>query len=365
MVNCSFPFVTGSRRPAVLGVLLAGSLAACQSAPAPEPAISPDTWAVVDGRQITRPEVEKAYRRTEQGSQPASAEEALAAKLALLDELIVQDLLLAKAAALKIELPASELDAAYAKARENITDEAFQQELARRQLSAEDMRDGLRRQLLAQKVIEREVGSKVVVSDQEVSDFFNANRAQFNLAEDAYRIAQIVVTPGRDPQLANRTGDDAATPQAVQAKAKMLMERLQGGARFSELAMDYSEDPETAPRGGDLGFVPVSRLAQVPPPLRNAVLQGSPGSVKLVPGGGGFTLVLVVAHEKAGQRELTSQGVRENIMTTLRGRREQLLRAAYLTDLRGRATVVNHLARRLVESEGKVPNLGLTPPAGQ
>ena len=46
------------------------------------------------------------------------------------------------------------------------------------------------------------------------------------------------------------------------------MEKLKGGASFRELAAGYSEDAETAPRGGDLGLVPVSRLKQAPPQLR-------------------------------------------------------------------------------------------------
>ena len=58
-----------------------------------------------------------------------------------------------------------------------------------------------------------EIAPKIAVSEQEVTDFFNANRAQFNLAEESYRIAQIAVTPVRDQQIANQTGDDAATPQ--------------------------------------------------------------------------------------------------------------------------------------------------------
>ena len=49
------------------------------------------------------------------------------------------------------------------------------------------------------------MGSKIAVTDQEVTDFFNANRAQFNMAEEAYHLAQIVVTPVRDPQMANGT----------------------------------------------------------------------------------------------------------------------------------------------------------------
>ena len=62
------------------------------------------------------------------------------------------------------------------------------------------MREGLRRELLTQKVIDREIASKVAVSDKEITDFFNANRAQFNIAEKSSHIAQIVITPVRDAQ---------------------------------------------------------------------------------------------------------------------------------------------------------------------
>ena len=53
--------------------------------------------------------------------------------------------------------------------------------------------------------------------------------------------------------------------------------------------------------------------------------------------GGAYTLVLVVAHEQAGQRDLSTPGVRDQITQTLRSRREQLLRAAYLTAARSDA----------------------------
>ena len=312
---------------------------------------------MVDGREITRDDVDKAYRRTRDLSQTLSDEEVLAAKLALLNDLIVQDILLAKANALKVELPAADLDTAYNNAKKNLPDDAYQQELKRRNLTADDMREGLRRELLAQKVIEQEVGSKISVSEKEVSDFYAANRTQFNVAEDSYHIAQIVVTPVREAQLSNGTGDDAASPQAAVAKVKMLMERLKAGASFRDLAVGYSEDPESAPRGGDLGFVPVSRLKQAPPPLRDAVLNKSPGSVNVASQGGAYTLVLVVAHEPAGQRDLTSPGMKERLTDTLRGRKEQLLRMAYLTNVRTDATVVNYLARRLVEAQGVPPSL--------
>lgn len=358
-----------SRRRSCSSFVLLSTLAAvwvtgaCRATPA-TPAATPsaDTWAVVDGKEISREAVEKAYRRGRDGSQTLAPEEALAAKLGLLNDLILQEILLAKAVTSKLEVAPNELDAAYAEAKKNIADDAFQQELTRRNITAADMRESIRRDLLTKKVIDREIGSKIAVSDQDVTDFFNANRAQFNVAEEGYRIAQIVVTPVREAQVANGTGDDAATPQAAAAKIQMLMERLKAGASFRDLAMGYSEDPESSPRGGDLGLVPVSRLKQAPPQLRDAVLNKAPGTVSLVSAGGAHTLVLVAGHEVAGQRDLSTPGVREQISETLRSRREQLLRAAYLTAVRTDAKVVNYFARRLLESKGQMPVVPLAAP---
>lgn len=347
---------------AVLAVLAVGT--ACRSTSTPAPSgqtVSPDTWAVVDGREIKRADVETAYKRTGNASQTLSEEEATAAKLSLLDDLIVQDILLAKARALKVEVPDAELDKAFEDARKNIPDNQFQQELTKRGVTAADMREGLRRELITQKLIDQEVGAKITVTAQEVSDFFLANRSQFNIAEESYHLAQIVVTPVRDPQVANRTGDDAATPQAAAEKVKMLMERLKEGAPFGDLAMGYSEDPESAQRGGDLGLVPMSRLKQAPQQLRDAVLKKAPGTVSVASMGAAHTLVLVVAHEPAGQRDLSTPGVNDRITEALKARREQVLRAAYLTTARNDADVVNHLARRVVELQGKMSNAAPAP----
>lgn len=347
-------------------LLLTGCSFACRPTPAaPAREVSADTWAVVDGRDLTRDEVDKAYRRAKDSSQVLSPDEEMTAKLSLLNDLIVQDILLAKAATLKVDVPQTDVDTAYSNASKNIADAEFQQELSRRGLTPADIREGLRRELLAEKVITQEVSSKITVSEQEVQDFFNANRAQFNIAEEAYHVAQIVVTPVRDARVGNRTGDDATTPQAAMAKIQMLMERLKSGASFRDLAVGYSEDPESAPRGGDLGLIPVSQLRQAPPPLRDAVLGKEPGSVNVAASNGAYALMLVVAHEQPGQRDLSMPAVRDGITQTLRGRKEQLLRAAYLTSIRSDAQVVNYLARRLVETKGVMPNAPLTPPAAK
>ena len=63
----------------------------------------------------------------------------------------------------------------------------------------------------------------------------------------------------------------------------------------------------------------------------------------------------MLGHEKAA--------VKDAITQTLRGRREQLLRAAYVNSLRNKATVVNYYADTLVAAQGKAPNTSLAPAA--
>ena len=351
----TFSSVTGR---VCLAAIVLVTISSCQSKPAappPAPVVSPDTWATVDGQAITRDQVEKEARRLRQGTDPESAEEGLVGRLAVLEDMIVEHILLSRAPRLAVSVSEMDLDNAYNEARKGIPDEAFQQELTRRNLTAADMRDGLRREMLGRKIMEHEVTTRVTISDQDVIDFFNANRAQFNLPEDAYHLAQIIVTPVRDQQIANRTGDDAATPQAAVAKVQTLMDRLKKGGAFADLARDYSEDPNTAPRGGDLGLVGMSQISKAPPLLRDAAMKTTAGAARVVNENGIFTIVYVVAHEPAGQRDLASPGVKERITAGLRTTREQALRAAYLAAARSDADVTNYLARTVVESQGKPP----------
>ncbi len=342
------------RYPFALAVVAVAAFSqACSSAPA-GPAVTADTWAVVDGRQITRADVDKAFERNRDPNQTMSAEETLITKLGLLNDMIVQDLLVARAPALQITIPDADTDKAYTEAKKGVADDVFKQELTRRNLTEADVRESLKRELLVQKVIEKEVSGKVAISDQEVTDFFNANKAQFNLAEDAVHLAQIVVTPGADAQVVNRSGDDATTAQAAQAKIATLMQRLQAGSAFADVARDYSEDPESAPRGGDMGLVPLTAIRNAPAPLRDAVLAMEPGRARVVNDGSVLRIVLLVSRETAGQRDLTTPGTKDQITQALKTRREQLLRDAYLSSLREGASVTNYLAKRLVDGSGKL-----------
>ncbi len=171
--------------------------------------------------------------------------------------------------------------------------------------------------------------AKISISDQDVSDFYNANRPQFNVAEPQYHIAQILVTPRKEQQIRNRKNDDATNEAEAQRKVKMLMDRLDSGADFAQLAMDYSEDMNTAGTGGDLGYVPESALNQSDPALKRIVLGMKPGQVSQpIQLKEGYRILKLITRESPGLRGISDPQVQQTIRDTLRNRKEQLLRSA-------------------------------------
>jgi peptidyl-prolyl cis-trans isomerase SurA len=340
------------RRILVLAALAACALlASCKRETSP----GPDVWATVNGKEILRQDVEKIFRSRVTADAPApSQEEALSLKLGILDELINSEILLERANKMNLVASDAEVDDKLTESKSPYTEEEFQKKLQESGLSTDDLRSDIRRQLSIQKLLNREVVAKISITDQDVADFYNKNRSQFNVPEPQYHIAQIVVTPVPDPTVRNRKNDKAANEAEARSKAAMLIQKLDAGADFSELAMDYSEDP-SASTGGDLGFQPESSFNKSDPTLKNAVLSMKAGQVTqpIHLKNGGYIILKLIAKESAGQRELPD--LQQTIRDGLRTRKEQLLRSAYLVEARDEAHVTNYLARQILESAGKLP----------
>jgi peptidyl-prolyl cis-trans isomerase SurA len=341
------------RKVAILALLTMCAAAGCKRVVPP----GPDVWAVVNGKEIGRAEVEKYFRTRVNAEGPApSQEESLSLKLSILDELINNEILLERAAKMNLIASDAEVEDKFTESKSPYTEEEFQKKLRDSGLTIDDLKGDLRRQLSVQKLLNREVVAKISISDQDVSDFYSKNHGQFNITEPQYHIAQIVVTPHPDPTVHNRKNDKATSDAEAKRKVELLEQKIGSGADFQQLAMDYSED-STSSTGGDLGFVPESAMNQSDPVLKKIVLSLKPGeatqpiSVK----GGGYRILKLLAKEPAGQREISDPQVQQSIRDMLRNRKEQLLRSAYLTNARDESRVTNYLAQQIIESAGKLP----------
>jgi peptidyl-prolyl cis-trans isomerase SurA len=319
-----------------------------------------DVLAKVNGEKITRADVDKYYKNQTSGSpqQPSGDQEA-SLRLNILRQLIDDQIMMERAKKLNLLATDEEVDAKFAEFKAPYTQEEFDRHLKERNLTAEDLRRDLRRSLTFDKIINKEITSKINISDADISNYYNEHKAEFNFIEPQYHLAQIVVTTAPMPQVGNLKNDKAANETEARAKAKKLMDRLETGEDFATVAMNYSEQPETSPNGGDMGFIPESSLKQTPG-MQDVIGKLKPGGVtQPIPVTdpqtkrlAGFRIIKLIAREPAGQRDLNDPRVQAAIRQQLRERREQLLKAAYYDTLRNDAKVENYYAEELLKNTG-------------
>jgi peptidyl-prolyl cis-trans isomerase SurA len=334
--------------------LLLLALIACKSQ------VGGDVMAGVDGRKIFRSDVDKYYdNQVASAQQSPTGEQATALRLNILHQMIDDEILMRRAEKLGLLATDEEVDRKYNEIKSPFTQEEFDKRLAEKKITLPDFKRDIRRSITVDKVMNKEVSSKINVTEQDISDYYNAHKAEFNLIEPQYHLAQIMVTPVPNPQAHNQN-EKAQNEADARKKIQMIANRLDSGDDFATLAMRYSEDPETSGNGGDLGTVPESSLRSTDPPTRDAVMRLKPGQYSTIISvvnpatkqAVGFRIVKLVSKEPAGQREFNDPRVQQAIRSQLHDRREQLLKAAYYEVLRDSAKVENYYAKKVLDSNG-------------
>jgi len=316
-----------------------------------------DVAATVDGQKIYRADVEKYFQSQTAGStQPLSDEQATSLRLSILRELIENEILMHRAAKLGLLATDEEVDRKLNEIKSPYSAGEFAQRLSERKLSLDDFRHDIRRTLTSEKVLHKEITSKINITQQDISAYYNQHKAEFNLIEPRFHLAHILVTasPGQQGQ---ETGNKARNEAEARRKIETVLTRLQAGEDFSSLAMNYSEDSATAANGGDVGIAPESALKQTDAATRESVVKLKPGQyTPIIPLANpatkqvaGFQIVKLLALEPAGQREISDPRVEQEIRSQLQDHREQLLKAAYYEVMRDQAKIDNYYAQRLLE----------------
>lgn len=318
-----------------------------------------DTVARVNGEKILRSEVEKYYSNQTAGSpQQPAGEQATSIRLNILKQLIDYELMMQRARKLGLLATDEEVDAKFAEFKAPYTQEEFDKHLKEKNITADDFKRDLRRNLTIDKVLNKEVTSKINVTDADISAYYNEHKAEFNFIEPQYHLAQIVVTTEPNQNPGNAKNDKAQNEADARKKIQMLMNRLESGEDFATVAMNYSEQSNTSQNGGDMGFIPESSL-KTDPAVYGIVTKMKAGqNSDPIPGYGqgkklvGFSIIRLIAREPAGQRELGDPRVQAAIRQQLRDRREQLLKAAYYEVVRNEAKVDNYMADDLLKNVG-------------
>jgi len=318
-----------------------------------------DIAAAVDGQKIYRADLEKYFDRQIAGSnQPLSDEQATSMRLSILRELIENEILMHRAEKLGLLATDEEVDRKLTEIKSPYTAEVFAQRLQERKTSVEDFKRDIRRALTADKVLHKEVTSKINVTQEDIVAYYNQHRSEFNLIESRYHLAHIIVTTSTAPQ-GQESGNKAHNEAEARKKIQAALSALETGDDFASLAMTFSEDTSTAANGGDIGIVPESALKQTDPLTRESVLKLKPGQyTPIIPLANpnkqtaAFQIVKLIALEPAGQRQISDPRVEQEIRSQLQDHREQLLKAAYYEVMRDQAKVENYYAQQVLETTG-------------
>jgi parvulin-like peptidyl-prolyl isomerase len=286
---------------------------------------------------------------------------------AALDKLIDEALLRQKAEALKIKVYERELENGVAEIRKRFAksptgedlspekaDAAFQAELKKEDVTMDEFRDRIRKQLMVQKLVQDTIKTKAKMpGDDETKAYFDkivlalngdtdklkglsaddmqdltavANRFKA-LTSERLRVRHILIKEKED-----------ATPEEKKAahdKALEVKKAMDGGMDFDDAVTKYSEDQESAARGGDLGYVVKGML----PPEVEAVAFKMQVGENSDPVESKFGWHILRLEEKRAAQKLRYDSVKDDIEQILSQNAFATELASYIKDLRKDAKV--------------------------
>ena len=183
----------------------------------------------------------------------------------------------------------------------------------------EDYKQDITENILSQRVLRREVGSKITIPHEEVVEYYNAHKNDFMRDERVFLREILVSTEGKE-------GDELT---AAKEKAEALVVRARRGEKFDELARENS-DAQSADDGGDLGGWQKKDLRQG---LVDAIWDKERNYVTdPIEMPNGFLILKVIEHHQAGIAQI--EEVENEIMDKLYKPRFEPLVRDYLTQLR-------------------------------
>jgi len=197
------------------------------------------------------------------------------------------------------------------------SDEELQNQLKREGMTLEELKRNIERNILKRQVLQRELESKIAVTENDMKAWYDAHREDYTRAATVHLQEIVVRSDARNPSL-----------------AADLVARARGGEDFTELAKTYSVGPNKA-SGGDLGVLHKGDLA---PDVEKVAFALAPGQVSdPLPTKDGFRILKVV--ERTEGSVVPYEDARAEIQRRLNQARSSEEIERYLEGLRQKAIV--------------------------
>jgi peptidyl-prolyl cis-trans isomerase SurA len=180
----------------------------------------------------------------------------------------------------------------------------------------EDFKDQIKRQLLMQQVISREVGSRIIMTRADAQKYFEAHKEQFD-SPPGVHLAEIMVSTEKH------------TPAEAEKLVKKAQTELQSGARFPDVAKELS-DSASAKEGGDVGFFKQGTISDA---IAKDIAKVDVGDITPIIKTQYGYMIFKVLERRVGQHPSFDQ-ISTQVMNYLYDQRVQNGMRGFLTDLR-------------------------------
>jgi parvulin-like peptidyl-prolyl isomerase len=312
-----------------------------------------DVAARVGSREVTMKQVDSVIKQQVDagGGAAFSPAELVAARLSVLDNLIQEEALFQKAQKENVVPDDNKVTQEIQKKKQEagLTEEQYQNQLKDANMTEAEYREKIQRQLAITALRDAQSTRVNPPTEEEIRKYFDENKDRFR-AERGADISIIVTDPGN-----NGAADDAIGEAQAEQKIKQIYETLKGGADFTTIASQRSEDQQSVLRGGNLGFGSEAELKQSFPtrpeiPARLMSMSAGQYTEPIKDNLSSRWYIFKVNSKREQAQNLTFEDVRKNIVDALTQQRQQLLLNALISVSRSEVAIKNYLAERIVQN---------------
>ena len=262
--------------------------------------------AIVNKEVVTASELRErvAYAERELRRQGTPAPEPALLERQVLERLILDKAQLQLGVESGVRVDELQLDRSLERIAENnnLTLAAFRKALEADGVQMDKFREEVRRQIIMQRLREREVDEKIEVSESEI-DLYLDEQKTGGPERVEYNVAHILV----------RLPEQASPERIAQARsrAEKARDEARSGADFGRLAASYS-DAGDALQGGQMGWRPADRLPELFATALQAMKPGEVSDVLRSPGG--FHVLRLLERRGAGEGRAVTQNHTRHIL---------------------------------------------------
>jgi parvulin-like peptidyl-prolyl isomerase len=308
-----------------------------------------EVYATVNGKAINMQEVDRIVKQNAQGQEARlSPLELNQARLQVLQNLIQQEVMYQKAEKEKTIPTDDEVTTEFNKLKTSSgkSAEEFAKDMEKAGETEATVREGIKKQLAVNKLIEKVTGKIEPPKDSEIEAFYKGNPEAF-VKKKGVKLSVIVVDPAKSGE-----GDPTVDEATARLKIQEIGTKLNQGIDFATVARENSED-QSRSNGGDIGYLSEDQLKQMYGGQLAGFMNPNIKTGQVIPvqlEGKYYFIKLVERSDKDENVTLETPGIRQQVTDSLTNARKSLVSQAYAAQAMNEAKIDNLLLKKIIDN---------------